>query len=125
MAPSIEMNTTTPMRSAKSFRLQIEGMTTAAVYIFCFGWIHLGSGAEMISTRALSVFLVGLIVIPLIAALPMVLLRRLLVELLQKQPNVAAFLPFARFALYALQGVIVWVATREAYAWAFGGSAPF
>ena len=123
MAEAAEIDTTTEMPDASSFRLQMEGMTTAAVYIFCFGWIHLGSGAELISTRALSVFLVGLIVIPLIAALPMVLLRRLLVELLQKQPNVAAFLPFARFALYALQGVIVWVATREAYVWIFGGSA--
>ena len=119
MAPSIEMKTTAAMPSAKNFRLQLEGMTTAAVYVFSFGWIHLGSGAELITTKALALFLVGLIVVPLIAALPMVLLRRLLVDLLRKQPNVGAFLPFTRFALYALQGVMVWVATSEAYTWAF------
>jgi hypothetical protein len=123
MAQSIEMNTTTPIPSVKNFRLQLEGMTTAAVYIVCFGWIHLGSGAELISPKVLSLFFVGLIVVPLIATLPMVLLRRGLAALLRKQPHVAAFLPFARFALYALQGILVWVATREAYAWVFGGAA--
>jgi hypothetical protein len=70
----------------------------------------------------LAVFLVGLMVVPLVAALPMFMLRRMLVDVLGKRPSVAAFFPFARFALYALQGVMVWVATREAYALIFDGS---
>jgi hypothetical protein len=122
MAQIADMNTTAPMRSTRSFLMQLEGIVTAAVYVACFGWIHLGSGRELINANVLMVFLVGLIVIPLLTALPMLLLRRLLVTGLQKQPSVAAFLPFARFALYALQGVLVWVATREAYSWVFGGS---
>ena len=123
MAHTTDMNTTTPMPTTKSFRLQMEGMATAMLYAVCFGWIHLGSGSELVNTKVLAVFLVGLIVVPLLTALPMLMVRRLLIGGLQKQPSVAAFSPFASFALYALQGILVWVATREAYAWVFGGAA--
>ncbi len=122
MAQATDMNVTTPMPDAKTFGMQMEGLASAGIYVLCFGWIHFVSGSAVISANALAVFLVGLILVPLVAALPVFLLRRVLLGGLSRQPSVAAFLPFARFALYALQGVLVWVATREAYALVFGGS---
>ena len=122
MTQATDMNATTPMPDEKTFGMQMEGMASAVVYILCFGWIHAASGGDLISANVLAVFLVGLMVVPLVAALPMFLLRRMLVNVLGRRPSVAAFLPFARFALYALQGVMVWVATREAYALIFDGS---
>jgi len=122
MAQATDMNAATPMRDDKTFGMQIEGFASDAVYILCFGWVHLASGHALISANLLAVFLVGLIVVPLVAALPMFMLRRVVVEVLGKQPSVAAFLPFSRFYLYALQGVLVWVATREAYALVFSGA---
>lgn len=118
MADTTHLNPDVPMPTGASFRLQMEGMATAAVYVASFAWFHLGSGAILVSANVLAIFLVGLIVLPLMAAMPIVLLRHLVIDNFhKKQPAVAAFLPFARFALYALQGVFVWVATREAYAW--------
>ena len=120
MAHATELNTSTPMPSASSFRAKMEGMMTAALYAVFFLWIHLGSmTTELISARVLAVFFGGLIVVPLVTGLPLAWLRRLIHDALQKQSSVAAFLPFAQFALYALQGVAVWVVTREAYAWIF------
>ena len=123
MAQSTEMNTSAPMPSHTSFRLQMEGMVSAMIYALCFSWFHLDSGGELVNTRILTVFLIGLIVVPALSAMPMVLLRRMLLPLLEKQSGVVAFMPFTRFALYALQGIVVWVATREAYAWYFGSAA--
>ncbi len=122
MAQATEMNVATPMPDGKTFGMQMEGLASAIVCILCFAWIHLASGNALIAVKVLAVFHVGLIVVPLIAALPMYLLRRVLVGMLGRRPRVAAFLPFARFALYALQGLVVWVATREAYALVFAGS---
>jgi hypothetical protein len=118
MAETTHLNPDTPMPTGASFRLQMEGMATAGVYVGSFGWFHLASGMQLVTANVLTVFLIGLISLPLLAAMPIVLLRHLVIDNLQeKQPKVAAFLPFARFALYALQGVFVWVATREAHAW--------
>jgi hypothetical protein len=122
MAQATDMNAATPMSSEKSFGMQMEGYASAGVYILCFGWIHFASEDALITANVLAVFLVGLMVVPLVAALPMFMLRRMVVGVLGKRASVAAFLPFARFALYALQGVLVWVATREAYALIFDGS---
>ena len=121
MAETTHLNPNTPIPSIGSFRLQMEGLATAAVYVAAFAWFHLASGTPLLTANVLVVFLVGLIFLPLMAAMPMVLVRHIIIDnLQQKQPTIAAVLPFARFALYALQGVFVWVATREAYAWAFG-----
>ncbi len=122
MAQAAEFNTTTEMPSASSFRLQMEGLTTAGLYLFCFGWTHLGATTELVTPKVLAVFFAGLIVIPLLTGLPLALLRRSLVDILQKRSSIAAFLPFAQLALYALQGILVWVATHEAYVWIFTGS---
>jgi uncharacterized membrane-anchored protein len=122
MAQATDMNAATPMPDEQTFSMQMEGFASAAVYMLCFGWFHLGSDNALISANLLAVFLVGLIVVPLVAALPMFLLRRVLINVLGKQSSVAAFLPFARFALYALQGVLVWVATREAYMLVLNGA---
>ncbi len=122
MAQATEFNTTTEMPSTSSFRLQMEGLTTAGLYLFCFGWTHLGATTELVTPKVLAVFFAGLIVIPLLTGLPLALLRRSLVDILQKRSSIAAFLPFAQLALYALQGILVWVATHEAYVWIFTGS---
>ena len=122
MAQAAEINTSTEMPSASSFRLQMEGLATAGLYLLCFGWTHLGSSTELVTPRVLAVFFAGLIVVPLITGLPLALLRRSLVGILQKRSRIAAFLPFAQLALYALQGILVWVATHEAYVWIFTGS---
>ncbi len=120
MAQSTEMNTAAPLPTPGTFRLQMEGLAAAAVYGACFVWFHLQSGGEIIDTRILATFLVGLIVVPAAAAFPLLVLRRALLPMLEKQSSIAAFMPFTRFALYALQGLVVWVATREAYAWFLG-----
>jgi hypothetical protein len=118
MADTTNLNPDLPMPTPASFRLQMEGLATAGVYVASFGFFHLSSGNTLVNANVLGVFLIGLLVVPLVAAMPAALLRHFVVDLLQqKQPSVAAFLPFARFALYALQGLLVWVATREAYAW--------
>jgi hypothetical protein len=123
MAHATEMNSAHPMPSAGSFRAQMEGMVTAALYILFFGWIHLGATTELVSARVLAVFFGGLIVIPLVTGLPLGWLRHLVADGLERRSSIAAFLPFARFALYALQAIVVWVATREAYAWIFTAAA--
>ncbi len=118
MSQATDLNST-PMPSPGTVRLQIEGLATALLYVACFGWFHLGAGTEFVSTKVLAVFFAGLIVIPLVTGLPLAMLRRAITEGIAKPTSVAAFLPFAHFALYALQGILVWVATREAYAWVF------
>jgi hypothetical protein len=125
MAQAAEFNTSTQMPSASSFRLQMEGLATAGLYLVCFGWTHLGSTTEWMTPKVLAVFFAGLIVIPLLTGLPLALVRRLLVGILHKRSRIAAFLPFAQLALYALQGILVWVATHEAYVWIFTGSRLF
>ena len=121
MAQAADFKTTTEVPSAGSFRLQMEGLSTAGLYLLCFGWTHLGSATELVTPKILAVFFAGLIVVPLLTGLPLALLRRSLGELLQKRSSIAAFLPFAQLALYALQGILVWVATHEAYLWIFAG----
>ena len=119
MAQATEMNSASPLPSSRSFRSQMEGLTTAVLYALCFAWIHLGSRTELLSAKVLAVFFLGLIVIPLMTCLPLAFLRRGIFGTLQRQASIAAFLPFATFALYALQGIVVWVVTREAHAWIF------
>jgi hypothetical protein len=126
MAQATEMNTTPPVPSAGNVRLQLEGMLVAALYVLFFAWIHLGAATEFLSAKVLAVFFGGLIVIPLVTGLPLVWLRRIGIDGVEKRSSsIAAFLPFARLALYALQVVVVWVVTREAYAWVFSSAAPF
>ena len=118
MADTTQLNPDLPMPTTASFRLQMEGLATAAIYVVSFGFFHLASGRPLVTANVMGVFLIGLMVVPLVAAMPTALLRHFVVDMLQRnQPSVAAFLPFARFALYALQGLLVWVATREAYVW--------
>ena len=123
MAQSTEMNTAAPMPTPATSRLQMEGLASAAVYVACFGWFHLQSGGPLLDSRILAIFLIGLILVPALAALPLLALRRAVVPMLETRPRVAAFMPFTRFALYALQGLVVWIATREAYT-AFLGPGP-
>jgi hypothetical protein len=119
MAHASDMNTATPMPTESGARMQIEGLSIAMVYAVCFGWVHLGSGVELLSVRVLAIFFSGLIAIPLLTGLPFVLLRKLVMSGIKAQSSVAAFVPFAYFALYALHGLLVWVVTREAYTWYF------
>ena len=119
-----DMNDATPLPDRSTFGLQMEGLATALLYAIAFSWFHLeavaaGTTATLISTKALAVGLVGLIVIPLVVALPMVGLRRALVGAIPKGSAIAASLPFAQVALYGLQCLLVWVVTREAYALLF------
>jgi hypothetical protein len=103
----------------------MEGLATAVLYAFCFVWIHVGSQTtqtEFLSAKVLAVFFVGLIVIPLLTCLPLAFVRQGIFGTLQRQASIAAFLPFATLALYALQAIVVWVVTREAYAWIFSAA---
>ena len=110
------------MPDASSFRLQMEGLSTAGLYLLCFGWTHFGSATELMTPKVLAVFFAGLIAVPLLTGLPLALLRRSLVDMLRRQSSIAAFLPFTQLALYALQGILIWIATREAYVWIFTGT---
>lgn len=117
MAHATEMNASAPRPD--HFRLQMEGLAIAVLYVVFFFWIHLGSGSERVDTRLLAVFFSGLIVIPLLVGMPLVLLRRVISGALPAHSSAAALLPFARLALYGLMSLFVWVVTREAYAWIF------
>jgi hypothetical protein len=119
MAQATDLNTSTPMADRSQFAMQIEGLTIAGLYVFCFGWLHLNSGVEFVSVRVLVSFLVGLIAVPLVTGFPIVFVRRTMMNVIRSQPNIAAFATFSHVALYALQGVLVWVVTREGYDWAF------
>lgn len=101
--------------------MQMEGMATAVLYTVFFALVHLGAHFDVGMTKLLAVFFAGLLFVPLLVALPLTLLRGALAQGLARQENLASFLPFARFALYALQGLALWVITREAYHWAFAG----
>jgi len=119
-----EMNESTPMPDKGHFGLQMEGLATAVLYLVCFGYSHLaatgaGSTQAFMDTKVLAIMLGGLIAIPVVTALPMVGLRRILATVLPPDSAVGATLPFAQFALYGLQCLLVWVVTREAYAWIF------
>ena len=124
MANATEMNTSVPMLGRSQFRLQMEGLATAGLYAFCFGSMHLASNAPLFTTRAAAIFFGGLIAVPLLVGLPLALLRGMLLGLVPGDSSVAAFLPFARFSLYALQAILIWIATREAYAYFFTTPAP-
>jgi len=119
MAQATDLNTMTPLPDASGFRMQMEGLSIAVLYVACFGWVHLGAPVEFMSVRVLAVFLSGLIVIPLLTGLPIVFLRRMMMGAIKTKSSVSAFAPFARFALYGLQALLIWVATREAYTWIF------
>lgn len=117
MAGATELNGSTATGS--TFRAQMDGLATALIYVFCFGYTHLGSGVEFVSTTVLAVFFAGLIIVPLLVCLPVVPVRRALSKALDHKSGIAAFVPLAGFALYALQAILIWVITREAYAWVF------
>jgi hypothetical protein len=119
MAQATDLNTTTPMADRSHFGMQMEGLAIAGLYALFFGWMHLRSGVEFVSVRVLATFFAGLIVVPLVTGLPVVYLRRAMLKMIRQQPSVAAFATFAHTALYALQGLLVFVVTREGYAWAF------
>ena len=119
MSQTTEMNTTTP--TAGNFRMQMEGLATAILYAAYFVMVHLGANLDVDMTTLLAVFFVGLILVPLLVALPLTLLRGAVTNELSDQANLSAFLPFASLALYALQAIALWVITREAYHWAFAG----
>jgi hypothetical protein len=111
------MNSSTPMPDRRSVAMQMEGLVIAGLYVLSFVWVHLGSRTEFLSVRVLVVFFAGLILVPIVTGLPIVFVRRLVMNVLRAQPHVAAFTTFANLALYALQGLLVWVVTREAYHW--------
>lgn len=115
MAHATEMNSATPMPTVGNVHMQLEGMAMAGVYVSSFVWFHRAAGAAFLDTKVLAVFFVGLIVVPLLAALPVFLLRRLVVGTFLSKPGLASFLPFARFSLYALQWIAVWAVTREVH----------
>ncbi|MAG32234.1 MAG: hypothetical protein CL908_15230 [Deltaproteobacteria bacterium] len=119
-----EMNATTPMPNKRSFGLQIEGLMAALLYLICFGWTHLaavGTGATqtLLSAKLLAVFLAGMIAIPLVTLLPLVGLRRVLAGVLSRGSAIGAAAPLAQVALYGLQCLLLWIITREVYAWLF------
>ena len=125
MAHATDMNTSTPMPDRKHVAMQLEGLVIAALYVFSFVWVHLGSQTEFLSIRILVAFFAGLILVPIVTGVPIVFVRRLMLNVLRSQQNVAAFTTFANVALYALQGLLVWVVTREAYHWAMANLTGF
>ena len=119
MAQAADLNTSTPMSGRRQFAMQMEGLTIAGLYVLCFGWMHLNGGVEFLSVRVLATFFAGLVAVPLLTGLPVVFVRRMLMNAIRSQPSVAAFATFAHLALYALQSLLVFVVTREAYGWVF------
>ena len=117
MAGATELNG--PTATGSTFRAQMDGLATALIYVLCFGYMHLGSGVEFLNTTVLAVFFAGLIIVPLLVCLPVVPVRRALSMALEQQSGIAAFVPLAGMALYALQAILIWVITREAYTWVF------
>jgi hypothetical protein len=118
MAQATDMNSATPMPDRSRVGMQVEGLAIAGLYALSFVWIHLGSQTEFLSIRVLVAFFAGLILVPIVTGLPIMFVRRAMMGVLRSQQNVAAFATFANVALYALQGLLVWVVTREAYHWA-------
>lgn len=118
MAHATELNTSPAVVDRGHFGMQMEGVMLAGLFAVCFVWMHLSSGAELTSVRILVTFFSGLIVVPLLTGLPIVFVRRMMMDLIRSQPTVKAFATFSHLGLYALQGVLVWVVTREGYNWA-------
>jgi hypothetical protein len=117
MSHAADLSSTDPTPSRQTFRAQMEGLAMTLLYAVAFVWMHLASGRPTIDPIVLGAFFAGLFAIPLLVAMPLVMLRRLLFDTLRRHAGVAAFLPLAGFAFYGLQMVLVWVATREAYSW--------
>jgi hypothetical protein len=124
MAQATDLNTSTPMADRSQLAMQMEGLTIATLYVLCFGWLHLHSGVEFLSVRVFVSFFAGLIAVPLVTGFPIVFIRRTMMNAIRSQPSIAAFATFAHLALYALQGILVWVVTREGYDWAFTNVPP-
>ena len=116
-----EMNSSIPMPDQRRFGMQMEGLMASMLYLVCAAWTHLaavdaGTTPDLISTKVIALSLVGLIAIPFTVTFPMVLLRRLVTEQANKRASVSAVVPFARFALFGLQCLLIWVVTQHAYA---------
>lgn len=119
MSQATELNTSTPMPSAGDFQFKMQGMLCAAIYTGSFVIAHSAARLPFLDTMTAAVFLAGLVVIPAIIGLPLAALRRMLAGQAEGESSVAAFLPFAQFALYGLAALLIWLATREAHHWIF------
>jgi uncharacterized membrane-anchored protein len=120
MAPATELNTSAPMPTEADFNLKMQGLLSAGIYALSFGVAHSSAALAFFETRSLSIFLAGLILIPLVIGYPLAMLRRIVVQKTTGGSSAGAFVPFAQIALYGLAAILIWVATREAHAMLFG-----
>ena len=115
MASATEMNTTTPDVTPGNFRMGMQGLLTAILYSVSFMSAHLAQGWPIFQAIPLAVFLAGLIIVPLAIGYPLALVANHMGAQAGSESSAAAFLPFMRFAIYGLAGILIWVATQEAH----------